>query len=315
MKKSKKILAGIALGLTIPAVMLGTGCVTANHEALTTWKSDETHHWHPCAKSNCDEQYDYDTHDWDNGTVKVTATSTQDGAIEFKCETCKKTKIETYQSQEKMFSIFKTASEASTTSQYFTYKRTLTGATNPSIIIWDGTYNRTTGIGARTTPEQTIKYVKDGDSWITYTSDISNSSKTYTTSNTKPTFNEVFLHPQLASFASIDNLETYITSGSILSADINITKNGDTYTLNIVAEVMLDGSSQISMTNTYTIVYTENNIISESVITTLNESGTISGTNYPAGTVFESQSSNFKYLFDNNLYNSIDVSSGYTEAN
>ena len=66
----------------------------AAHPYSTEWSYDVDAHWHG---SDCSHEVrtDISTHDWNSGTVTVTATETREGQKTFKCVVCGAEKIET----------------------------------------------------------------------------------------------------------------------------------------------------------------------------------------------------------------------------
>lgn len=68
MKKKNKILSLLALGLTVPAVML-TGCINGevDHEASTVFAKNSTHHWYKCScgDEDCELEYNKELHNFE----------------------------------------------------------------------------------------------------------------------------------------------------------------------------------------------------------------------------------------------------------
>ncbi len=64
------------------------------HTYFTTWTRNETHHWHNCTITGCDEVSDKAEHVWDSGEVTEEPTCTTAGAKVYTCTVCDKTKTE-----------------------------------------------------------------------------------------------------------------------------------------------------------------------------------------------------------------------------
>ncbi len=64
------------------------------HTYSTTWTRNETHHWHNCTITGCDEVSDKAEHVWDSGEVTEEPTCTTAGAKIYTCTVCDKTKTE-----------------------------------------------------------------------------------------------------------------------------------------------------------------------------------------------------------------------------
>ena len=79
------------------------------HTYSTTWTRNETHHWHNCTITGCDEVSDKAEHDftngdcvcgqthphiWDNGNITKEPTCTAKGEMTYTCTVCKATKTE-----------------------------------------------------------------------------------------------------------------------------------------------------------------------------------------------------------------------------
>ncbi len=68
MKKKSKILSLLALGLTVPTVML-TGCVGGDpsHEQTSAFAHNDTHHWYKCAcgENDCEFEYEKELHEFE----------------------------------------------------------------------------------------------------------------------------------------------------------------------------------------------------------------------------------------------------------
>ena len=79
------------------------------HTYSTTWTRNETHHWHNCTITGCEEKDGYAEHDftngdcvcgqthphiWDNGNITKEPTCTAKGEMTYTCTVCKATKTE-----------------------------------------------------------------------------------------------------------------------------------------------------------------------------------------------------------------------------
>ena len=64
------------------------------HTYSTTWTRNETHHWHNCTITGCEEKDGYAEHVWDSGEVTEEPTCTTAGAKIYTCTVCDKTKTE-----------------------------------------------------------------------------------------------------------------------------------------------------------------------------------------------------------------------------
>lgn len=63
------------------------------HSYNSEWLNDETHHWHQCVNTGCQEISEKIEHKWDEGTVTKEATAKEEGEMTYLCE-CGKTKVE-----------------------------------------------------------------------------------------------------------------------------------------------------------------------------------------------------------------------------
>ncbi len=106
MNKKGKFLSMLALGLTLPAVML-TGCAGSDpsHEKTTAFAHNETHHWYKCAcgESDCEFEYEKELHDFEEiSTETVQGVTTKI----YGCD-CGETKSEEVLNQEWAFELLK----------------------------------------------------------------------------------------------------------------------------------------------------------------------------------------------------------------
>lgn len=74
------------------------------HTYSTTWTRNETHHWHNCTITGCDEVSDKAEHVWDSGEVTEEPTCTTAGAKIYTCTVCKATKTEEIATTDHTFS-------------------------------------------------------------------------------------------------------------------------------------------------------------------------------------------------------------------
>lgn len=89
------------------------------HTYSTTWTRNETHHWHNCTITGCEEKDGYAEHDftngdcvcgqthphiWDNGNITKEPTCTAKGEMTYTCTVCKATKTEEIATTDHTFS-------------------------------------------------------------------------------------------------------------------------------------------------------------------------------------------------------------------
>ena len=79
----------LSLLLLILCIIGFVGCSqeTHYHTFSGVWSSDEVYHWH-AATCGHDVVSEKSEHYWDNGTVLKYATESENGEIEYKCQTC-----------------------------------------------------------------------------------------------------------------------------------------------------------------------------------------------------------------------------------
>lgn len=65
------------------------------HTFSNEWSSDDIYHWHSATCEHTSEVNEKDTHNWNNGEVTVTPTTTQDGMMTYMCAICKQQRTET----------------------------------------------------------------------------------------------------------------------------------------------------------------------------------------------------------------------------
>lgn len=86
--KKKLFLAFLVLASTILI-----SCATT-YSADSVWHNDNTHHWHECSQSGCEEFFDKGEHTWSDWVEIKPATGEQVGLKTHKCIVCNKTEAE-----------------------------------------------------------------------------------------------------------------------------------------------------------------------------------------------------------------------------
>ncbi len=72
--------------------ILDSGSGEHIHQYDGDWRMDDEYHWYQC---DCGHTAELSGHEWDRGTVLQAATETDSGLIEYACEVCGKSRVET----------------------------------------------------------------------------------------------------------------------------------------------------------------------------------------------------------------------------